>query len=113
MSKDVASKLYILDSTTISLFEAILKPTGRKRNDGKSKGGMKVRTQLEADNNMPSFIRFSAAAMHNQQFYQYITVLSKDSIIAFHKAYINYEQFETFNQREITYVFHKKITPPI
>ncbi len=108
MSKDVASKLYILDSTTISLFKAILKPAGRKRNDGKSKGGIKVHTLLKADNNMPSFIRFSAAAMHDQQFYQYITVLPKDSIIAFDKAYINYEQFEAFNQRDITYVVPQK-----
>ena len=108
MSKDVASKLYILDSTTISLFKAILKPAGRKRNDGKSKGGIKVHTLLKADNNMPSFIRFSAAAMHDQQFYQYITVLPKDSIIAFDKAYINYEQFEAFNQRDIAYVVPQK-----
>jgi len=108
MSKDVASKLYILDSTTISLFKAILKPAGRKRNDGKSKGGIKVHTLLKADNNMPSFIRFSAAAMHDQQFYQYITVLPKDSIITFDKAYINYEQFEAFNQRDITYVVPQK-----
>jgi len=57
---------------------------------------------------MPSFIRFSAAAMHDQQFYQYITVLPKDSIITFDKAYINYEQFEAFNQRDITYVVPQK-----
>ncbi|WP_301922875.1 hypothetical protein [Ferruginibacter sp.] len=40
---------------------------------------------------MPSFVKFSAAAMHDQQFYQYINVLPADSIITFDKAYINYE----------------------
>ena len=108
MDKAVADKLYILDSTTISLFKAILKPAGRKRIDGKSKGGMKVYTLLKADNNMPSFINFSAAAMHDQQFYQYINVLPGGSIITFDKAYINYEQFDTFNGREITYVVPQK-----
>lgn len=108
MDKDVAARLYILDSSTISLFKAILKPAGRKRNDGRSKGGIKVHTLLKADNNMPSFIRFSAAAMHDQQFYQYINVLPTGSVITFDKAYINYEQFEAFNQRDISYVVPQK-----
>ena len=104
----VADKIYILDSTTISLFKAILKPAGRKRLDGKSKGGMKVHTLLKADCNMPSFIRFTAAALHDQQFYQYIKELPDDSIITFDKAYINFEQFEAFDQRGITYVVPQK-----
>lgn len=108
LDKVLASKLYILDSTTISLFKAILKPAGRKRNDGKSKGGIKAHTLLKADSNMPSFVKFSAAALHDQQFYQYISVLPSDSIITFDKAYINYGQFEIFGQRNITYVVPQK-----
>jgi Transposase DDE domain/Domain of unknown function (DUF4372) len=108
INKAISSKLYILDSTTISLFKAILKPAGRKRHDGKSKGGIKAHTLLKADCNMPSFIKFSAAALHDQQFYQYISVLPNGSIITFDKAYINYEQFEAFGQKEITYVVPQK-----
>jgi len=55
LKQSIASKLYILDSSTISLFKAILKAAGRKRNDGKSKSGLKVHTLLKADSNMPSF----------------------------------------------------------
>lgn len=105
---EIASKLYILDSSTVSLFKAILKPAGRKRNDGKSKGGMKVHTLLKADCNMPSFIKFTAAALHDQQFYQYIKELPDGSIITFDKAYINYEQFSKFGQRGIFYVIPQK-----
>ena len=105
---EIASKLYILDSSTISLFKAILKPAGRKRNDGKSKGGMKVHTLLKADSNMPSFIKFTAAALHDQQFYQYIKELPDGSVITFDKAYINYEQFALFGQRGIFYVIPQK-----
>jgi len=108
VNKEIASKLYILDSTTISLFKAILKPAGRKRNDGKSKGGIKAHTLLKADCNMPSFVKFSAAALHDQQFYQYISVLPDGSIITFDKAYINYEQFDAFNKKYITYVVPQK-----
>ena len=46
LKADIAKRLFILDSTTISLFKAILKPAGRKRSDSKSKGGMKVNTLL-------------------------------------------------------------------
>lgn len=48
LKTEVAKRLFILDSTTISLFKAILKPAGRKRSDGKSKGGMKVNTLLQS-----------------------------------------------------------------
>lgn len=108
LKPSIASKLYILDSSTISLFKAILKPAGRKRNDGKSKGGIKVHTLLKADCNMPGFIKYTAAAMHDQQFYDCINELPGGSIITFDKAYINYQQFEKFNERNITYVVPQK-----
>jgi transposase len=104
----ISSKLYVLDSSTIGLFKAILKPAGRKRDDGKSKGGIKVHTLLKSDSNMPSFVKFTASAMHDQQFYECINVLPNDSIITFDKAYINYQQFEKFNERNITYVVPQK-----
>lgn len=105
---EIARRLYILDSTTISLFKAILKPAGRKRSDGKSKGGMKVNTLLQAETHMPSFINYMAAALHDQQFYNYIKKLPDHSIIVFDKAYINYEQFAAFGQRDIFYVTRQK-----
>lgn len=108
LKKEVLSQLYILDSSTISLFKAILKPAGRKRKDGKSKGGMKVHTLLNADTNMPSFIKYTASAMHDQQFYKYIKELPDYSIITFDKAYINYQQFDAFTKRNIYYVTRQK-----
>ena len=108
LKADIAKRLFILDSTTISLFKAILKPAGRKRNDGKSKGGMKVNTLLQADTYMPSFINYMSAALHDQQFYSYIKELPDHSIIVFDKAYINYPQFAAFAERDIFYVTRQK-----
>ena len=108
MAPVARKNLYILDSSTISLFKAILKPAGRKRKDGTSKGGMKVHTLLNADANMPSFIKYTAAALHDQQFYKYIKELPDYSIIAFDKAYINYGQFDKFTERNIYYVTRQK-----
>ena len=108
LKTEIAKRLFILDSTTISLFKAILKPAGRKRTDGKSKGGMKVNTLLQAETHMPSFINYMAAALHDQQFYSYIKELPQNSIIVFDKAYINYHQFDAFGQRDIFYVTRQK-----
>ena len=108
MAPVARKNLYILDSSTISLFKAILKPAGRKRKDGTSKGGMKVHTLLNADANMPSFIKYTAAALHDQQFYKYSKELPDYSIIAFDKAYINYGQFDKFTERNIYYVTRQK-----
>jgi transposase len=105
----VADKLYILDSTTFSLFKAILKPAGRKRSDGKSKGGIKAHMLLKADSNMPSFIKFSAAATHDQTFYDNINELPDGSYITFDKAYINYEQFEKMTDRGVFFVVPQKV----
>ena len=105
---EIAKRLFILDSTTISLFKAILKPAGRKRKDGKSKGGMKVNTLLHAETHMPSFINYMAAALNDQQFYAYIKELPDHSIIVFDKAYINYYQFAAFGERDIFYVTRQK-----
>ena len=57
---------------------------------------------------MPSFIKYTAAAMHDQQFYECINELPNGSIITFDKAYINYQQFEKFNDRGISYVVPQK-----
>lgn len=69
---------------------------------------MKVHTLLNAQTNMPSFIKYTAAALHDQQFYKYIKALPDYSIIAFDKAYINYMQFEAFTKRNIFYVTRQK-----
>jgi hypothetical protein len=104
----ITRRLYIIDSSTTSLFKAILKPAGRKRNDGKNKGGIKVHTLLKADSNMPSFIKYTPAALHDQQFYECIKELPDGSIITFGMAHINYLQFEKFSDRGITYVVQQK-----
>lgn len=57
---------------------------------------------------MPSFIKYTAAALHDQQFYKYIKELPDYSIIAFDKAYINYMQFDAFTKRNVFYVTRQK-----
>lgn len=45
---ELLKQIFIIDSTSISLFKAIMKCVGRKAHDGRSKWGIKVHTMLNA-----------------------------------------------------------------
>ncbi|MFI3264301.1 MAG: hypothetical protein SNG38_03390 [Rikenellaceae bacterium] len=45
----------MMNSTTISLFDNILKGVGRHPKSGKKKGGMKVHTLMKYDVNVPDY----------------------------------------------------------
>ena len=57
-SKSTKTALYVLDSTTISLFSQILKGVGRNPKNGKKKGGIKAHTLMEASCNLPMLVDY-------------------------------------------------------
>ena len=61
-------RLYIMDSTTISLFKDILRGVGRNPLEGKKKGGIKAHTIIKASENIPCLIRYSEAVRHDHTF---------------------------------------------
>lgn len=101
-------RLYIMDSTTISLFKDILKGVGRNPKEGRKKGGIKAHTIIKASENVPCLIRYSEAARHDHMFLSEVFRLPKGSIITFDKAYVDYEQYEAFTQSSIWYVTRLK-----
>ncbi len=101
-------RLYIMDSTTITLFKDILKGVGRNPKEGKKKGGIKAHTIIKADENVPYLIRYSEAVRHDHTFLKEIHHLPKDSIITFDKGYVDYAQYEQFTRNSIWYVTRLK-----
>lgn len=101
-------RLYIMDSTTITLFKDILKGVGRNPLEGKKKGGIKAHTIIKASENVPFLIRYSAAVRHDHTFLNEIHTLPKGSIITFDKGYVDYAQYEAFTQGSIWYVTRLK-----
>ncbi|MEZ4951741.1 MAG: hypothetical protein R2784_20475 [Saprospiraceae bacterium] len=61
------SKLYIIDSTTISLFKDILKNAGCNPANGKRKGGVKVHTVIRAEENVPCFVELKSGASSDKK----------------------------------------------
>lgn len=107
LSKQELKRLYIMDSTTIRLFKAILKGVGRNPKTGNKKGGIKAHTLIKADENVPCLVRYSAATKHDHNFLKEVN-LASGSIITFDKAYVDYEKYEEFTKSEIWYVTRQK-----
>ena len=101
-------RLYIMDSTTITLFKDILKGVGRNPKEGKKKGGIKAHTIIKASENVPCLIRYSEAVRHDHMFLNEVLNLAAGSIITFDKGYVDYAQYEAFTKNSIWYVTRLK-----
>jgi hypothetical protein len=95
--------LYIFDSTSISLFQEILKGAGRSKTHGKRKGGLKVHTLLHAGHDLPVMIRYSAAAENDAKFLKQVH-LPANSVVVFDKGYRDYLTYNRFSKQDITWV---------
>lgn len=99
-SKKKDKKLYIIDSTTISLFQEIMGTVGNKPLDGKRKGGFKVHTLIKADEDVPMFVKIGRAANHDTTLLKHIN-LPPGSILTFDKGYVDHNQYQRFTQEKI------------
>ena len=102
------NRLQIIDSTTITLFSnLIFKGVGRHPKSGKKKGGIKVHTNIHANEGVPSDIRFTSAAT-NDSFMLRPSNYDSGDIIALDRAYIDYAKFEELTARDVVYVTKMK-----
>ena len=101
-------RLYIMDSTTITLFKEILKGVGRNPKEGRKKGGIKAHTIIKASENVPCLIRYSEAARHDHMFLNEVLNLVAGSIITFDKGYVDYAKYEELSKKSIWYVTRLK-----
>ena len=102
-SKEWERLLYIMDSTTISLFSNILKGVGRNPKHGRKKGGIKAHTIIKATDNVPHLVRYTSAATHDNFMLKEVK-LPEGSFLAIDRAYINYSEFERLTKEGVYYV---------
>lgn len=100
-------KLFIADSSTITLFQEILGAAGRSRLNGKRKGGIKVHTLINAQQDLPVKINFTAANANDMTFLKEIN-LDPGSFIVFDKGYIDYEQYQRLSTQNVSFVTRQK-----
>ena len=99
----VFKKLIIIDSTTIRLFQEILKAAGRQPADGKRKGGVKVHLSMKATEDVPNVVMISSAATNDAVFLNKLQC-TPGSYVVFDKAYNNFGQFHKWNSQKVNWV---------
>ena len=102
------NKLQIIDSTTITLFSSLIfKGAGRHPKLGKKKGGIKVHTNIHANEGIPSDVCFTSVAT-NVSFMLKPSNYTEGDFLAIDRAYIDYGKFEELTKRGVTYVTKMK-----
>lgn len=107
MVEPLLRKAYAVDSSTMSLFKAILKASGRKSKDGNAKGGIKSHVQIRLLDELPMNVRYTAGAANDHEFLKHL-ILEKGDIAIFDKAYVDYPQYDKWNEEGIFFVTREK-----
>lgn len=95
--------LYIIDSTTIKLFQEIFKGAGMSKADGRRKGGLKVHMAVQAHDSLPGIVHISQAANNDMVFNKYLH-LPPGSTVIMDRGYRDYRQYNSWTDQNIRWV---------
>ncbi len=99
----LSDKLFVVDSTIVSLFSTIMQSTGCKGTNGRKKGGIKAHVLLRAKDNLPCFVRLSDGKQNDNKFLPQLN-LAAGSIVVMDKGYHNYQQFIQWTCDQVSWV---------
>lgn len=99
----IDKQIVIFDSTTISLFNAILQSVGRNPKTGKKKGGIKVHTTINVDEAVPKMVWFTEAKTHDHILLDKLK-FDSNTIYVFDKGYNDYKAFKKFSDNNTGFV---------
>jgi hypothetical protein len=99
----IDKQIEIIDSSTISLFKDILKCVGRNPQNGKKKGGIKLHSVINVDEQVPKMVWFSSAATHDHMLLKKLR-MGNNTIYVFDKGYNDYKAFRLFSVNDTGFV---------
>jgi hypothetical protein len=99
----IFKRLFIIDSTTISLFTSIYKAVGPKPVNGKKKGGLKVHMAVQSDHDVPCFVRVTSGATDDKSFAKQVQ-FPKGSYVVFDKGYHSYRYYNDLNKNGVSWI---------
>lgn len=102
-SRRNSKSVYVIDSTTIKLFQAIFKGSGSVKKHGKRKGGLKVHMAVQQTQCIPSVIHLSPAASHDISFAKQLK-LTPGSTVIMDRGYRSYPQYHKWNASKIRWI---------
>jgi hypothetical protein len=99
----IADKIFIVDSTTITLFSEIFKACGNANANGKKKGGIKAHVLISAKDNVPCFVHITSASTNDKTVMPRLD-LPKGSILVMDKGYNSYLPMAEWTKKGVTWV---------
>lgn len=96
-------RLFIIDSTTITLFQDILKGAGATPANGKRKGGLKAHIMINAEEDTPCMAVLTKGSENDKIIFKSID-LKRGSILTFDKGYASFKQFDKWTKEGVTWV---------
>ena len=107
IKENISQKLFLIDSTTISLFQEILRNAGKSAVSGKRKGGIKVHMAVNAKEDIPFLIKMTPAITHDTNFLYDLT-FPQGSIVVFDRGYNNLKIFQQWSESGITWITRRR-----
>jgi hypothetical protein len=102
-SRTNKDSVYVIDSTTIKLFQEIFKGAGMSKADGRRKGGLKVHMAVQESNPTASIIHLSPAANNDNIFIKHLD-FPEGSTVIMDMGYRNFKQFNQWTEEKVTWV---------
>ena len=99
----LSERLFIVDSTTITLFSQVLKGAGIYGSNGKKKGGIKAHVLFRAKDQTPCFVHLSESAQSDRIIMPMLN-LPAGSVIVMDRGYVNYKIMLGWSKQHITWV---------
>jgi hypothetical protein len=99
----VSDKIFIVDSTTITLFSEVFKACGNAKSNGKKKGGVKAHVLIKAKDDVPCFVHITAASSNDKTVMAKL-ILPKGSILVMDKGYNSYLPMAEWTKQGVTWV---------
>jgi Transposase DDE domain/Domain of unknown function (DUF4372) len=99
----VEKRLFIMDSTTVSLFSDVMKGAGSYAANGRKKGGVKAHVLLDAHNDVPNVIYLSEGSRNDRIFMDHVS-LNKGDILVFDKGYHHFARWQKWTDKGISWV---------
>jgi hypothetical protein len=102
-SQSENDSVYIIDSSTIKLFQEVFKGSGLSKENGKRKGGLKVHMALLENDPTPSIIHLSPGANNDGIFLKFLD-FPEGSTVIMDMGYRNFKQFNEWTQAGVTWI---------
>jgi len=101
--KKLFEKLFVIDSTTFTLFCDVLKGAGSYGLNGKKKGGAKAHVLMRVQDNVPNFVYLSAASKNDKILMPMIKVPAQ-SVIVMDMGYVKLKTMSEWTTQKIDWV---------